>query len=217
MKNFDWGKVKTTDEIMGQVMAKYGKYNLLEDDSWGDIILDDIIHKFYRDELEETEVGKENDKGKGKVDDKGKGIMDDKGKGIMDDVLSIVDRLEKGNKGTKKTNVNLVDAKKPKKCNRGKVLEEVDEVSSVEEDSRDLMFKEKPTSSTATTSTALIASTSNAQVVAPRGYMKIPMTLQFDINLPNAVSLHKLLFGYAVCKLHFAHVIHLQMQTAYAG
>ncbi|GKE44383.1 hypothetical protein Tco_1471667, partial [Tanacetum coccineum] len=116
MKNFDWGKEKTTDEIMGQVMAKYGRYNLLEDDSWGDIILDDIIYKFYRDELEETEVGKENDKGKGKVDDKGKGKMDDKGKGIMDDVHSRVDRLEKGNskvmvceKGTKKANVNLVD------------------------------------------------------------------------------------------------------------
>ncbi|GKE51490.1 hypothetical protein Tco_1486646, partial [Tanacetum coccineum] len=110
--------------MKGIVMVKYGKYNLLEDDSWGDIILDDIIHKFYIDELEETEVGKENDKGKGKVDDKlkakmddkGKGKMDDKGKGIMDDVHSRVDRLEKGNskvmvceKGTKKANVNLVD------------------------------------------------------------------------------------------------------------
>ncbi|GKG51198.1 hypothetical protein Tco_0541582, partial [Tanacetum coccineum] len=42
------------------VMPKYGKTNWMEDDSWIDIIVDDVFNIFYRDEEEEeTEVAKE--------------------------------------------------------------------------------------------------------------------------------------------------------------
>nr|GEV85256.1 reverse transcriptase domain-containing protein [Tanacetum cinerariifolium] len=76
-KHIDWGQVKITKDIMEEyVMPKYGKMNWMEDDSWTDIILDDVYNTFYRDEEEETEVEKESedmelsvmksDKGKGK-------------------------------------------------------------------------------------------------------------------------------------------------------
>ncbi|GJZ13993.1 hypothetical protein Tco_0549223 [Tanacetum coccineum] len=52
-KHIDWGKVIATNNIMdGYVMPKYGKKNLFEDDSWIDIILDDVYDTFYRDEEE---------------------------------------------------------------------------------------------------------------------------------------------------------------------
>ncbi|GJU25402.1 hypothetical protein Tco_1164023 [Tanacetum coccineum] len=42
-KHIDWGQVKITTDIMeGYVMPKYGKTNWMEDDSWTDIILDDV-------------------------------------------------------------------------------------------------------------------------------------------------------------------------------
>ncbi|GJS55620.1 hypothetical protein Tco_0628982 [Tanacetum coccineum] len=49
-----------TIEIMdGYVMPKYGNKNMFEDDSWIDIIMDDVYHTFYRDEEEEeTKVAK---------------------------------------------------------------------------------------------------------------------------------------------------------------
>ncbi|GJX70369.1 hypothetical protein Tco_0307540 [Tanacetum coccineum] len=41
-KHIDWGKVIATNKIMDRyVMPKYGNTNLLEDDSWIDIIMDD--------------------------------------------------------------------------------------------------------------------------------------------------------------------------------
>ncbi|GKB01111.1 hypothetical protein Tco_0829155 [Tanacetum coccineum] len=62
LKHIDWGQVKFTKDIMeGYVMPKYGKTNWMEDDSWTDIILDDVYNKFYRDEEEETEVAKESE------------------------------------------------------------------------------------------------------------------------------------------------------------
>ncbi|GKB39463.1 hypothetical protein Tco_0884405 [Tanacetum coccineum] len=75
-KHIDWGQVKITKDIMKwYVIPKYGKMNWMKDDSWTDIILDDVYNTFYRDEEEETEVAKESedmalsvmkgDKGKG--------------------------------------------------------------------------------------------------------------------------------------------------------
>ncbi|GJW68068.1 hypothetical protein Tco_0122492 [Tanacetum coccineum] len=53
------GKVIATNEIMnGYVMPKYGNKNLFEDDSWIDIIMDDVYHTFYKDEEEEANVAK---------------------------------------------------------------------------------------------------------------------------------------------------------------
>ncbi|GKC63522.1 hypothetical protein Tco_1096120 [Tanacetum coccineum] len=43
------------------VMPKYGKTNSMEDDSWIDIIVDDVFSTFYGDEEEETEVAKESE------------------------------------------------------------------------------------------------------------------------------------------------------------
>ncbi|GJV20045.1 hypothetical protein Tco_1369065 [Tanacetum coccineum] len=58
-KHIDWGKVIATNEIMnGYVMPKYENKNLFEDDSWIDIIMDDVYHTFYRDEEEEANVAK---------------------------------------------------------------------------------------------------------------------------------------------------------------
>nr|GEV52419.1 RNA-directed DNA polymerase, eukaryota [Tanacetum cinerariifolium] len=59
LKHIDWGKAIATNEIMdGYVMPKYGNRNLLEDDSWIDIIMDDVYDTFYRDEEEEANVAK---------------------------------------------------------------------------------------------------------------------------------------------------------------
>nr|GEX72930.1 hypothetical protein [Tanacetum cinerariifolium] len=53
------GKVIATNEIMdGYVMPKYRNKNLFEDDSWIDIIMDDVYDTFYRDEEEEAKVSK---------------------------------------------------------------------------------------------------------------------------------------------------------------
>ncbi|GJW66123.1 hypothetical protein Tco_0118007 [Tanacetum coccineum] len=58
-KHIDWGKVIATNEIIdGYVMPKYGNKSLFEDDSWIDIIMDDVYHTFYRDEEEEAKVAK---------------------------------------------------------------------------------------------------------------------------------------------------------------
>nr|GEY20509.1 hypothetical protein [Tanacetum cinerariifolium] len=58
-KHIDWGKVIATNEIMdGYVMPKYRNKNFLEDDSWIDIIMDDVYNTFYRDEEEEAKVAK---------------------------------------------------------------------------------------------------------------------------------------------------------------
>ncbi|GJR57665.1 hypothetical protein Tco_1499827 [Tanacetum coccineum] len=42
----------------GYVMPKYGNKNLFEDDSWIDIIMDDVYDTFYRDVEEEAKVAK---------------------------------------------------------------------------------------------------------------------------------------------------------------
>ncbi|GJS20114.1 hypothetical protein Tco_0448746 [Tanacetum coccineum] len=62
-KHIDWGQVKITKDIMdGYVMPKYGKTNWMEDDSWIDIIVDDVFNAFYKDEEEEeTKVAKESE------------------------------------------------------------------------------------------------------------------------------------------------------------
>ncbi|GJV25103.1 hypothetical protein Tco_1377798 [Tanacetum coccineum] len=169
--------------------------NWLLNDSYSHIILEDIYNTFYKDEVELAK----DDKGNEKVEDKGKRKMDDKGKGKMDD---LVDAFKKGMsklmvswKGTKKASVDLIDvldlqnrikklledfntfvkAKRQKRLRRQKLLN----------DTEIKMFKEKPTTSTFTRSgaltafirsRALIASTSNAQPAAPRGYRKIGMT-----------------------------------------
>nr|GEZ86339.1 hypothetical protein [Tanacetum cinerariifolium]GEZ95985.1 hypothetical protein [Tanacetum cinerariifolium] len=53
-EHIDWGKVIATNEIIdGYVMPKYGNKNLFEDDSWIDIIMDDVYDTFYKDEEEE--------------------------------------------------------------------------------------------------------------------------------------------------------------------
>ncbi|GJR01544.1 hypothetical protein Tco_0524528 [Tanacetum coccineum] len=58
-KHIDWDKVIATNEIMdGYVMPKYRNKNLFEDDSWIDIIMDDVYDIFYRDEEEEAKVAK---------------------------------------------------------------------------------------------------------------------------------------------------------------
>ncbi|GKA26145.1 hypothetical protein Tco_0712254 [Tanacetum coccineum] len=58
-KHIDWGKVIATNEIIdGYVMPIYGNKNLFEDDSWIDIIMDDVYHTFYRDKEEEAKVAK---------------------------------------------------------------------------------------------------------------------------------------------------------------
>nr|GFA19564.1 hypothetical protein [Tanacetum cinerariifolium] len=58
-KHIDWGKVMATNEIIeGYVMPKYRNDNFLEDDSWIDIIIDDVYDTFYRDEEEEANVAK---------------------------------------------------------------------------------------------------------------------------------------------------------------
>nr|GFA23183.1 hypothetical protein [Tanacetum cinerariifolium] len=44
--------------MKGYVMPKYGKTNWRKDDSWTDIILDDVYDTFYRDEEQETKVAK---------------------------------------------------------------------------------------------------------------------------------------------------------------
>ncbi|GJV09082.1 hypothetical protein Tco_1346738 [Tanacetum coccineum] len=58
-EHIDWGKVIATNKIMdGYVMPKYGNKNLFEDDSWIDIIMDDVYDTFYKDEEEEAKVAK---------------------------------------------------------------------------------------------------------------------------------------------------------------
>ncbi|GKD93306.1 hypothetical protein Tco_1373143, partial [Tanacetum coccineum] len=58
-KHIDWGKVIATNEIIdGYVMPKYGNKNLFKDDSWIDIIMDDVYDTFYRDVEEEAKVAK---------------------------------------------------------------------------------------------------------------------------------------------------------------
>ncbi|GJR46603.1 hypothetical protein Tco_1314706 [Tanacetum coccineum] len=58
-KHIDWGKVIATNEIKDEyVMPKYGNKNLLEDDSYIDIIMDDVYDTFYKDEEEEVKVAK---------------------------------------------------------------------------------------------------------------------------------------------------------------
>ncbi|GJZ98576.1 hypothetical protein Tco_0671029 [Tanacetum coccineum] len=64
MKDINWGKVKITDEVMEYVMPKYGNKNWMEDNSWSQIILNDIYNTFYKDEVDEdkeTEVAKESE------------------------------------------------------------------------------------------------------------------------------------------------------------
>ncbi|GJZ88886.1 hypothetical protein Tco_0660668 [Tanacetum coccineum] len=155
MKEINWKKVKITNEVMEYVIPKYGKTNWLLNDSYSQIILEDIYNTFYKDE---AELAKD-DKGNGKVDDKGKGKIDDKGKEKMDD---LVDALEKGKsklmvsgKGTKKASVDLVDVLeegkikklsedfktflKTKEAKEAEVVEVV-EVPSDEEDSSNEAF-----------------------------------------------------------------------------
>nr|GEV30476.1 hypothetical protein [Tanacetum cinerariifolium] len=58
-KHIDWGKVIANNEIMdGYVMPKYRNKNFLKDDSWIDIIMDDVYDAFYIDEEEEANVAK---------------------------------------------------------------------------------------------------------------------------------------------------------------
>ncbi|GJT26124.1 hypothetical protein Tco_0906399 [Tanacetum coccineum] len=58
-KHIDWGKVIATNEIMdGYAMPKYGNKNVFEDDSWIDIIMDDVYDTFYRGVEEEANVAK---------------------------------------------------------------------------------------------------------------------------------------------------------------
>ncbi|GKD02151.1 hypothetical protein Tco_1177125, partial [Tanacetum coccineum] len=128
------------------------KYNFIEDNSWSQIIFENIYNTFLKDEAEvdeEAELakddngkGKVNDKGKEKVDDKGNGKVDDKEKRKVDDLQNRVDRLEKSKsklvvseKGTKKASVDL----KTKEAKKEKVVEVV-EVSSDEEDFSDEGF-----------------------------------------------------------------------------
>nr|GEW04606.1 hypothetical protein [Tanacetum cinerariifolium] len=114
-KYIDWGNVIATNKIMdGYFMPKYENTNLLEDDSWIDIILDDVYDTFYRDGEEEAKVAKANDKGKGKLvennekgkeaehhhlkvnkDNKGKGkLVEDNGKGKVHDIQNRVGSVE---------------------------------------------------------------------------------------------------------------------------
>nr|GEZ79413.1 hypothetical protein [Tanacetum cinerariifolium] len=122
-KHIDWGKVIATNEIMdGYVMPKYENKNFLKDDSWIDIIMDDVYDTFYKDEEKEEEEeandAKESedmklsimkdDKGKGKlVEDNEKGkeaehhhlkgkrkLVEDNGKGNVHDIQNRVGYVE---------------------------------------------------------------------------------------------------------------------------
>ncbi|GJX93358.1 hypothetical protein Tco_0347944 [Tanacetum coccineum] len=64
MKDIDWEKVKITDEVLEYVILKYGKCNWREDNSWSQIIVEDIYNTFYKDEAEadeEVELAKESE------------------------------------------------------------------------------------------------------------------------------------------------------------
>ncbi|GJX93357.1 hypothetical protein Tco_0347943 [Tanacetum coccineum] len=99
MKDIDWEKVKITDEVLEYVILKYGKCNWREDNSWSQIIVEDIYNTFYKDEAEageEVELAKESEDMSLSImkDDKGRGKVDDKGKRKVDDVQNRVERLE---------------------------------------------------------------------------------------------------------------------------
>ncbi|GJT40918.1 hypothetical protein Tco_0940783 [Tanacetum coccineum] len=116
MKEIDWEKVKITNEVIEYVIPKYGKMNWLLNDSYSQIILEDIYNTFYKDEAELA-------KGEGKIDDlvdaleKGKSKLMVSKKGSKKASVDLVDALEKGKsklmvseKGSKKASVDLVDA-----------------------------------------------------------------------------------------------------------
>ncbi|GJW92560.1 hypothetical protein Tco_0170113 [Tanacetum coccineum] len=126
----------------------------MEDDSWTDIILDDVYNTFYRDEEEEEtkgkgkeaehdhlKVNKEHDKGKGKQ-------LDDVDLDDHDDDLDAHD-----------DDLDAFDLEKLESKSLKRVLERP-------------TTSRAPTAFTSTRSRALTASTSNAQVastLAPRG------------------------------------------------
>ncbi|GJX95139.1 hypothetical protein Tco_0349725 [Tanacetum coccineum] len=199
MIEIDLAKVKITDKVMKYVIPKYGKTNWLLNDSYSHITLEDIYNTFYKDEAELK-------KGERKMDDKGKEKMDDKRKGKMDDLVDAVEKgkskLMVSEKGTKKASVNLVDAldlqnnikklsedfnmfvkgKKTREAKETEVVEVVKISSDVVDSSDEVFFGDEDLDlvsrapNASTRSRALIASTSNAQPAAPRGYKKIAMT-----------------------------------------
>nr|GEV46802.1 hypothetical protein [Tanacetum cinerariifolium] len=161
-KHIDWGKVIATNEIIdGYVLPKHGNKNLFEDDSWINIIMDDVYYTFYRDEEEEAKVAKASedmklfimkyDKGKGKlVEDNGKGnetehhhlkvTKDDKGK----------EKLVEDN-GKRKLEEDfgwLLKAKKAKESKKAKKAREAkkarkDELAKQEKKAMEVELKEK--------------------------------------------------------------------------
>ncbi|GKE50181.1 hypothetical protein Tco_1481439 [Tanacetum coccineum] len=124
MKEIDWKKVKITDEVMEYVIPKYGKTDWLLNDSYSQIILEDIYNTFYKDE---TELAKE---GKVKAD----GIW----KGTKKASVDLVDSLDLQNsiKNLSKDFNTFVKAKETKEAKE----EEVVEVPSDEKDSSDEAF-----------------------------------------------------------------------------
>ncbi|GKA62462.1 hypothetical protein Tco_0761981 [Tanacetum coccineum] len=105
---------------MEYVIPKYGKTNWLLNDSYSQIILEDIYNTFYKDEAklakEGYEIWRPSSSG-GPVrwhlshspkdgPDKGKGKMDD----LVDAVEKGKSKLMVSEKGTKKASVELVDA-----------------------------------------------------------------------------------------------------------
>nr|GEY50353.1 hypothetical protein [Tanacetum cinerariifolium] len=189
------------------VMPKHGKTNWKEDDSWTNIILDDVYDTFYRDEEQETDVAKENDNEWGKEAEhdhlkvnKGK-LEVNLAKAIKarqvddhDDDLGTFDlenrikkleeyfgRLLKA-KMAKESMLAELKAKKAKEENEA-MLAEVVHISNDEDDDEDHI------ASTSIRSKAPIASTSNAQAAstAPKGYEKLSMTgYVLDVFAPNA-------------------------------
>nr|GEV32738.1 hypothetical protein [Tanacetum cinerariifolium] len=116
------------------VMPKYGNKNLSEDDSWIDIIKDDVYDTFYGDGEEETKVAKANDKRKGKlIEDNGKGNKaehhhlkvnkDNKGKGKL---------VEDNRKGKAKESKKAKKARETKKVRDAELAKQEKKASEVE-------------------------------------------------------------------------------------
>ncbi|GKA42330.1 hypothetical protein Tco_0734990 [Tanacetum coccineum] len=195
-KYIDWGKVKITKEIMdGYVMPKYGKTNCIKDNSWSDIILDDIYNTFYRDK--ETDVAKESE-------DMTLSIMKESSKATVKDYTKLLVTDEMVEYVLENMGRTEIGKEKEAEHDQLKVNKEVVQLSSDEgffgdedvvlfndvnyplTDAEIRMFKERPTKSiaptrqvvsTSTRSRAPVAFTSNAQVAsALKGYRKIAMT-----------------------------------------
>ncbi|GJX53228.1 hypothetical protein Tco_0281597 [Tanacetum coccineum] len=147
IKDIDWDKVEIIDEVVEYVKHKYGKYNVMEDNSWSQTIFEDIYNTFFKDEAE----------------------ADEEAELAKDRLEKAKSKLMVSEKGTKKASVDMVDALDLQ--NRIKKLS--GDFNMLVKAKKTKEAKERPTTSrapiasTSTTSRSivLIASTFNAQAV----------------------------------------------------